>query len=45
MIDLNNVSVSFDGQHVLDGINFSMKQSEFVYLVGQTGMVKVLYYV
>jgi len=40
MIDLNNVSVSFDGQHVLDGINFSMKQSEFVYLVGQTGMGK-----
>ena len=40
MIDLNNVSVSFDDQHVLDGINFSMKQSEFVYLVGQTGMGK-----
>jgi cell division transport system ATP-binding protein len=40
MIDLNNVSVSFDSQHVLDGINFSMKQSEFVYLVGQTGMGK-----
>jgi cell division transport system ATP-binding protein len=40
MIDLQNVSVSFDNQHVLDGINFSMKQSEFVYLVGQTGMGK-----
>jgi len=40
MIDLQNVSVSFDNQHVLDRINFSMKQSEFVYLVGQTGMGK-----
>ena len=40
MIDLQNVSVSFDNQHVLDGINLSMKQSEFVYLVGQTGMGK-----
>ena len=40
MIDLKNVSVSFDNQQVLDGINFSMKQSEFVYLVGQTGMGK-----
>ncbi|RPI03980.1 MAG: cell division ATP-binding protein FtsE [Ignavibacteriae bacterium] len=40
MIDLQNVSVSFDNQRVLDGINFSMEQSEFVYLVGQTGMGK-----
>ena len=40
MIDLKNVSVSFENQHVLDAINFSMKQSEFVYLVGQTGMGK-----
>jgi cell division transport system ATP-binding protein len=40
MIELKNVSVSFDNQRVLDGINFSMKQSEFVYLVGQTGMGK-----
>ena len=40
MIDLQNVSVSFDNQRVLNGINFSMKQSEFVYLVGQTGMGK-----
>jgi len=40
MIDLQNVSVSFDNQRVLDGVNFSMKQSEFVYLVGQTGMGK-----
>ena len=40
MIDLKNVSVSFDNQQVLNGINFSMKQSEFVYLVGQTGVGK-----
>ena len=40
MIELKNVSIAFDSQRVLDGINFSMKQSEFVYLVGQTGMGK-----
>jgi cell division transport system ATP-binding protein len=40
MIELKNVSVSFDDQRVLDGIHFAMKPSEFVYLVGQTGMGK-----
>jgi len=40
MIELRKVTVSFDGQRVLDSINFSMKQSEFVYLVGQTGTGK-----
>ena len=40
MIDLKNVSVSFDNQRVLDRIDFSMKQGEFVYLVGQTGTGK-----
>jgi cell division transport system ATP-binding protein len=40
MIELKNVVVSFDDQRVLDGINFSMKQSEFIYLVGQTGTGK-----
>jgi cell division transport system ATP-binding protein len=40
MIDLKTVSVSLSGQKILDGINFSMKPSEFVYLVGQTGTGK-----
>jgi len=40
MIELRTVTMSFDGQRVLDGINFSMKQNEFVYLTGQTGTGK-----
>lgn len=40
MIDLQNVTVSFDGQRVLDKVDFSMKSGEFVYLVGQTGAGK-----
>ena len=49
MIELKNVTVTFDGQRVLDAINFSMKQSEFVYLVGQTGtgkssLLRLLYF-
>ena len=40
MIELQNVSVSFEGQQVLDKIDFSMKRGEFVYLVGQTGAGK-----
>ena len=40
MIELNSVTVSFDGQVVLDNVDFSMKSGEFVYLVGQTGAGK-----
>jgi cell division transport system ATP-binding protein len=40
MIELKNVSVSFDGQRILDRLDFSLKQGEFVYLVGQTGTGK-----
>lgn len=40
MIELYNVVVSFDGSRVLDGVSFSLKNSEFVYLVGQTGAGK-----
>jgi cell division transport system ATP-binding protein len=40
MIDLQDVTVSFDGQSVLDKVRFSMKAGEFVYLVGQTGAGK-----
>lgn len=49
MIDLTDVSVSFDGQDVLTHLSFSMKRGEFVYLVGQTGagkssLMRLLYY-
>lgn len=40
MIELHGVSVSFDGQVVLDNVNFSMKNGDFVYLVGPTGAGK-----
>jgi cell division transport system ATP-binding protein len=40
MIELRNVSVSFNDQHVLEGLSFSMKRGEFVYLVGSTGAGK-----
>jgi cell division transport system ATP-binding protein len=40
MIELRSVTVSFDGQLVLDKVDFSMKSGEFIYLVGQTGAGK-----
>ena len=40
MIELRDISVSFNGQTVLDKVSFSMKSGEFVYLVGQTGAGK-----
>ncbi len=40
MIELMNISVAFEGQQVLDKIDFGMKRGEFVYLVGQTGAGK-----
>ncbi|MFH0988882.1 MAG: cell division ATP-binding protein FtsE [bacterium] len=40
MIELKNISVSFDGQAVLQNLNFSLKRGEFAYLVGPTGIGK-----
>lgn len=40
MIELKDVTVSFDGQVVLDRLNLSIKEGEFVYLVGATGAGK-----
>jgi cell division transport system ATP-binding protein len=40
MIDVRNVSVSFDGQKILDRVHFTLKPGEFVYLVGLTGAGK-----
>jgi cell division transport system ATP-binding protein len=49
VIELYHAAVSFDGQHVLDKIDFSMKRGEFVYLVGPTGagkssLMRLLYF-
>jgi cell division transport system ATP-binding protein len=49
MIELKDVTVSFDGQKVLDRLNFSLGHGEFVYLVGQTGtgkssLMRLLYF-
>jgi cell division transport system ATP-binding protein len=49
VIELTDVSVSFDGQRVLDKLSFTMAAGEFVYLVGQTGagkssLLRLLYF-
>jgi cell division transport system ATP-binding protein len=49
MIEIKDVTVSFDGQKVLDRVNFSLGHGEFVYLVGQTGtgkssLMRLLYF-
>ncbi len=40
MIELRSIEVSFNDQRVLNGLNFSLKRGEFVYLVGSTGAGK-----
>jgi cell division transport system ATP-binding protein len=40
IVDIRDVTVSFDGQRVLDAVSFALKSGEFVYLVGQTGAGK-----
>lgn len=40
VIEFSNVSVSYNHQPVLDHINFSLENGEFVYLIGQTGAGK-----
>ena len=40
MIELKDVTISFDGQVILDRLNLSIKSGEFVYLVGATGAGK-----
>lgn len=40
VIELENVSVSYDHRKVLDNINFSLENGEFTYLIGQTGAGK-----
>jgi cell division transport system ATP-binding protein len=40
MIELKDVTVSFDGQLVLDRLTLSVRDGEFIYLVGATGAGK-----
>jgi cell division transport system ATP-binding protein len=40
MVELKDITVSFDGEPVLRGLTFAMKPGEFVYLVGSTGAGK-----
>ncbi|MBI5463917.1 MAG: cell division ATP-binding protein FtsE [Ignavibacteriales bacterium] len=49
MIEIVNVSVAFDGQPVLEKVDFTLSRGEFVYLVGQTGagkssLMRLLYF-
>jgi cell division transport system ATP-binding protein len=49
MIELKNATAAYDNRRLLDGVDFSMKTGEFVYLVGQTGagkstMMRLLYF-
>lgn len=40
VIELTNVTVTYDHQMVLDGVNFSLGVGEFCYLIGKTGAGK-----
>ncbi|HLR76206.1 MAG TPA: cell division ATP-binding protein FtsE [Balneolaceae bacterium] len=40
VIELNNITVSYDHRVVLDDISFSLGNGEFVYLIGETGAGK-----
>lgn len=40
VIDFYNVSVTYDRRRVLDGVNFTLGNGEFSYLIGQTGAGK-----
>ena len=40
VIDLNNISLSFDSRQVLSNINFKLRNGEFCYLIGPTGIGK-----
>lgn len=48
VIELNNISLSFDSRQVLSNINFKLRNGEFCYLIGPTGIgkssiLKILY--
>ncbi|MBO7520534.1 MAG: ABC transporter ATP-binding protein [Clostridia bacterium] len=40
IVELKNISVSFDGERVLDGLNLEIKDKEFITLLGASGCGK-----
>ena len=40
VIELNNISLSFDSRQVLSNISFKLRNGEFCYLIGPTGIGK-----
>ena len=40
LIDLKNISTSFDGQMVLDDLNLYIRENEFLTLLGPSGCGK-----
>lgn len=40
VIELNNISLSYDSRQVLSSINFKLRNGEFCYLIGATGIGK-----
>lgn len=40
VIELNNISLSFDSRQVLSNINFKLRNGEFCFLIGPTGIGK-----
>ena len=40
IVELKNVSVSFDGEQILDGLNLDIKDKEFITLLGPSGCGK-----
>ena len=40
IVELKNISVSFDGERVLDGLNLEIKNKEFITLLGASGCGK-----
>lgn len=40
IVELRNISVSFDGEQILDGLNLDIKDGEFITLLGPSGCGK-----
>ncbi|MBP3388623.1 MAG: ATP-binding cassette domain-containing protein, partial [Clostridia bacterium] len=40
IIDLKNIAIAFDGEQILQGLNLSIQDGEFVTLLGPSGCGK-----
>ena len=40
IVELKNISVAFDGEQILDGLNLDIKDKEFITLLGPSGCGK-----